>query len=155
MIDTPDLAVLFARHKKAVLAFSGGKDSLVCLHLCRDYRDKIDVCFVDTGATFPHMTAFVRKATEGFNFVELKSDQAAWIKQYGLPSDMVPIANSVWRDLAAPDPPKTVLQPWTNCCSKLRFQPLRRSALPLTADAAGRGPPRPEVTQKRSWSRFV
>ncbi len=28
MTETPDLAALFARHKKAVLAFSGGKDSL-------------------------------------------------------------------------------------------------------------------------------
>ncbi len=28
-----DLAALFARHEKAVLEFSGGKDSLVCLVL--------------------------------------------------------------------------------------------------------------------------
>jgi hypothetical protein len=27
---------------------------------------------------FPHMVEFVRKAAEGFNFVELTSDQAAW-----------------------------------------------------------------------------
>ncbi len=124
MTETPDLAALFARHDKAVLAFSGGKDSLVCLDLCRDYRDKIEVCFVDTGASFPHMMEFVRKVTEGFRFVELKSDQAGWIKQHGLPSDLVPVANSIWRDPAAPDPPKTMLQPWTACCAKLRFEPL-------------------------------
>ena len=29
----PDLAALFDRHEKAVLGLSGGKDSLVCLHL--------------------------------------------------------------------------------------------------------------------------
>ena len=33
MTDTPDLATLFDRYDKAVLAFSGGKDSLVCLVL--------------------------------------------------------------------------------------------------------------------------
>ena len=66
MTNTPDLTKLFNRHQKAVLAFSGGKDSLVCLHLCRDYRDKIDVCWVNTGAMLPHMAAFIRKATEGF-----------------------------------------------------------------------------------------
>ena len=117
-----DLKSLFARHERAVLAFSGGKDSLACLHLCRDYRDKLTLVWVNTGAMFPHMREFIYKAVEGFNFVELKSDQARWIEQQGLPSDMVPVANSAWRDPAAPDPP-TLLQPWTTCCAKLRFQP--------------------------------
>ena len=127
MPDTPDLTKLFNRHQKAVLSFSGGKDSLVCLHLCRSYRDKLTVAWVNTGAAFPHMAKFIRKATEDFNFVELKSDQDAWIEQYGLPSDMVPVVNSIWsirRDPAAPDPPQTLLQPWTSCCAKLRFTPL-------------------------------
>ncbi len=124
MTASPDLASLFARHKKAVLWFSGGKDSLACLHLCRNYRDKLEVVWVNTGAAFPHMIEFIRKATEGFNFVELKSDQAAWVEQQGLPCDMVPVANSAWRDPAAPDPQTLLrLQPWTACCAKLRFQP--------------------------------
>ncbi len=124
MTNTPDLTKLFNRHKKAVLSFSGGKDSLACLHLCRPYRDKLTVAWVNTGAAFPHMAAFVRKAVKGFNFVELKSDQGAWIKRYGFPSDIVPVANSIWRDRGSPDPPRTLLQPWTACCVKLRFQPL-------------------------------
>ena len=124
MTDTLDLATLFAHHEKAVLAFSGGKDSLVCLHLCRDYRDKLTVAWVNTGAMFPHMREFVYKATEGFDFVELKSDQAGWIEQYGFPAEIVPVANSVWRDAGTPDPPKTTIQPWTSCCAKLRFKPI-------------------------------
>ena len=122
-----DLASLFARHKKAVLAFSGGKDSLVCLHLCREFRDQLDVCWVNTGAMFPHMAEFIRKAVKGFNFVELKSDQGAWIKQLGLPVDLVPVSNSIWRvapNSDNPNPPKTMLQPWTSCCAKVRFAPL-------------------------------
>ena len=122
MSKLPDLASLFARHKKAVLWFSGGKDSLVCLDLCREFRGQLDVCWVNTGAAFPHMVQFIRKATEGYNFVELKSDQAAWIEQQGLPCDMVPVANSIWRHASASEP-KTLLQPWTACCAKLRFQP--------------------------------
>ena len=96
----------------------------MCLHLCRPYRDKLIVAWVNTGAMFKHMEEFVRKATEGFNFVELKSDQAGWIEQNGLPSDMVPVKNSIWRDGGVPDRPKTMLQPWTSCCAKLRFTPL-------------------------------
>jgi len=42
--DTPDLAALFGRHDKAVLAFSGGKDSLICLDLCRDYEPRGQNC---------------------------------------------------------------------------------------------------------------
>lgn len=86
----PDLASLFARHEKAVLGFSGGKDSLVVLHLCREYRDRIDVCWVNTGSMFPHMREFVRKAAEGFNFVELRTDVEAWREKYGEPADVVP-----------------------------------------------------------------
>ena len=65
--DAPNLAKLFARHQKAVFAFSGGKDSLVCLDLCGEFRDQLDVCWVNTGAAFPQMAEFVRRATEGFN----------------------------------------------------------------------------------------
>ncbi len=79
-------------------AFSGGKDSLVCLDLCRGYRDKQEVVWVNTGAMFPHMVEFVRNVTEGFNFVELQSDQHGWLEQQGLPADLVPVANSIWRD---------------------------------------------------------
>ncbi len=127
MPATPGLASLFARHERAVLAFSGGKDSLVCLDLCRDYRDKLEVIWVNTGAMFPHMVEFVREATKGFNLVELHSDQARWIEQQGLPADLVPVANSSWRmppNTDSPAPPKTMVQPWTACCAKLRFRPL-------------------------------
>ena len=96
----------------------------MCLHLCKSYRDKLTVAWVNTGAMFPHMATFVREATKGFNFVELKSDQGAWIKQHGFPSDMVPVVNSIWRDPATFDPPQTLLQPWTSCCFQLRFMPL-------------------------------
>ncbi|MCZ6862985.1 MAG: phosphoadenosine phosphosulfate reductase family protein, partial [Alphaproteobacteria bacterium] len=122
--DGPDLKALFARHQGVVLAFSGGKDSLVCLHLCRHYQDKLTVVWVNTGAMFPHMREFIYKATVGFDFVELKSDQAGWIEQYGFPSDVVSVANSIWRDPGAPDPPPTMTQPWTSCCAKLRFSPI-------------------------------
>ena len=58
-LPMPDLESLFDRHEKAVLAFSGGKDSLVCLDICRAYRDQLTVVWVNTGAMFPHMRDFV------------------------------------------------------------------------------------------------
>lgn len=118
---------LFAHHERAVLAFSGGKDSLACLNLCREYRDQLDVCWVNTGASYPHMAEFVRGATEGFNLVELASDQAGWIEKYGYPAEMVPVANSMWRmleDAEDSNPPEVILQPWTSCCAKIRTGPI-------------------------------
>jgi 3'-phosphoadenosine 5'-phosphosulfate sulfotransferase (PAPS reductase)/FAD synthetase len=43
------------RHKpgKAVLQFSGGKDSLACLLLLRPWWDRLTVMWVNTGAAFP------------------------------------------------------------------------------------------------------
>ncbi len=120
----PDLASLFARHEKVVLGFSGGKDSLVCLHLCRDYRSQFDLCWVNTGAMFPHMETFVRKAAKGFNFVELKTDVEAWREKYGEPADVVPVFNSLAGLGLEPGRPRPALQPWTACCVVNRNKPL-------------------------------
>ena len=106
-----DLESLFGHHEKTVLAFSAGKDSLVCLELCRSYRDKLKVVRVNTGAMFPHMRDFVVKATEGCNLVELRSDQAGWIEQQGFPADLVPVSNSAWRGPGNPEPPKRFYSP--------------------------------------------
>ena len=120
----PDLAVLFDRHEKAVLGFSGGKDSLVCLDLCRPYRDRLDVCWVNTGAMFPHMAEFVREAAAGFNFVELSSDVEAWRREYGDPADVVPTFNSFPGLGIKPLQPRTMLSHWTACCLANRTWPL-------------------------------
>ena len=60
----PDLAAIFARHDNSVLAFSGGKDSLVCLHLCRPYpglllelRARVAAVFLATTGEFKNMKA--------------------------------------------------------------------------------------------------
>ncbi|MHC4067876.1 MAG: phosphoadenosine phosphosulfate reductase domain-containing protein [Planctomycetota bacterium] len=120
----PDLESLFARHEKAVLAFSGGKDSLVVLHLCRDYRDQIDVCWVNTGAMFPHMEKFTRAAAKDFNFVELSSDVEAWRREFGDPADVVPTFNSYPGLGIKPFQPRAMLSHWSACCLANRLWPL-------------------------------
>ena len=128
MSKTPDLEPLFDRHEKAVLAFSGGKDSLVCLHLCRDYRDQLTVVWVNTGAMFPHMAEFIRKAAEGFNYVEIRSDVEAWRRKLGEPSDIVPTFNSLAGIGLDPLRSRLAIQPWTTCCLENRTLPIWRYA---------------------------
>ena len=50
------LASLFQGQQRAVLAFSGGKDSLVVADLCRPYKDRITLAWVNTGAMFPQLS---------------------------------------------------------------------------------------------------
>ena len=121
------LAELFSQHEKVALAFSGGKDSLVLLDLCRPFKSQITVTWSNTGAMFPHMVDFVRNAVEGFTFVELRTDQAAYIATFGLPSDLVPAEHLAGRKYTNPDGSRTLqspaIQSYGACCFALRTQP--------------------------------
>jgi PP-loop superfamily ATP-utilizing enzyme len=47
----------FDRHAKAILFFSGGKDSLACLHLLREYWDRVLVVWANPGEALPELRA--------------------------------------------------------------------------------------------------
>lgn len=71
------------------LAFSGGKDSLACLHLC---RDRIDFAiFVDTGKTYPETWKMVEYAQTMVPVFIVESNQHEQNNNYGIPSDVVPV----------------------------------------------------------------
>lgn len=88
-----DLSPLL-RHDNVALSFSGGKDSLACVHLLREYLDAITVYHLDTGDLLPEMQASVA-AVEAFapQFVRVKTDVAGWIRANGLPTDLVPYSS--------------------------------------------------------------
>jgi phosphoadenosine phosphosulfate reductase len=80
------------RHEKVALFFSGGKDSLACLELCKPYLDRIVVIWVNTGSNFPEVEECVTKvALEVPNFVEITSNQAWSVEVNGYPADVVPV----------------------------------------------------------------
>jgi phosphoadenosine phosphosulfate reductase len=80
------------RHKKVALFFSGGKDSLACLELCKPYLDRIVVIWVNTGSNFPEVEECVTKvAIEVPNFVEIPTNQAWSVETNGYPADVVPV----------------------------------------------------------------
>ncbi|MEO9231641.1 MAG: phosphoadenosine phosphosulfate reductase family protein [Devosia sp.] len=71
-----------------VLAFSGGKDSMACLHLC---RDEIDVAiYVDTGKAYPETLAMVEYAKAIVDVMTIRTDQSAQNAEQGIPADVVP-----------------------------------------------------------------
>lgn len=86
----------FNRHEKVALMFSGGKDSLACLHLVKDYLDKTVVVWVNTGANFPEIEQMMREIKAIVtHFHEIKTDQPASIKSKGYPVDVVPVNYTV------------------------------------------------------------
>jgi phosphoadenosine phosphosulfate reductase len=79
------------RHEKVALSYSGGKDSTACVHLLREYLDRITLYHVDTGDLLPEMRESVARV-EAFapNFVRIETHVGEWIAAHGLPSDLVP-----------------------------------------------------------------
>lgn len=86
-----DLAQLFARHEKVALSFSGGKDSLACLHLLRPWWPRLTVYWMNPGNPFPETVELMsRIRSEVPSFKELQGRQPEIVALDGWPSDVVP-----------------------------------------------------------------
>ena len=82
----------FDRHEKVALMFSGGKDSLVCLHLIEKYLDRTVVVWVNTGANFPEIEALMEETKAKVpHFFEITTNQPKSIEANGYPVDVVPV----------------------------------------------------------------
>jgi phosphoadenosine phosphosulfate reductase len=117
---------IFARHKKIILMFSGGKDSLACLYLLKPYWNQLTVLWMNTGNMFPENEAIVRKfAAEVPNFMEVTSDVNAFKAQYGLPSDIVPIEYTEMGDAVSGKKDIKLINGYDCCAHNLWFPALR------------------------------
>lgn len=97
------------------LLFSGGRDSLVLLHILEPWLGEIVIVWVNTGAAYEStlkQMAEVRNAVP--HFVELTSNQAADIEKWGWPVDIVPVKHD-WNQQGNLTPK---LQSSTLCCYK-------------------------------------
>ena len=66
------------------VAFSGGKDSTVLLHIVRRLYPNIEGVFANTGNEFPEIVKFVRKQ-ENIKWVKPRKSFAKVIKEEGYP----------------------------------------------------------------------
>ena len=69
------------------ISFSGGKDSLVMLHLIKqlEIKDRIPVVFVDTGLEYPEIKQFVKKIYPNVTILRPKKSFKQVIEEYGYP----------------------------------------------------------------------
>jgi phosphoadenosine phosphosulfate reductase len=85
MIDTLN------KHERIALQFSGGRDSLACLYLLRDFLDRITVYWLNTGDAFPETLQMMEQLKPMIpHFVEIDGNRAAVVAEHGLPTDILP-----------------------------------------------------------------
>lgn len=119
------IAAAMERHSRAVLAFSGGKDSLACLRLLYPYRERVTVATVDTGAMYPHMVEFIKQATQDFQLVTIRTDQAAYWNKHGVPSRIVSLYNHpAVGFLEHAHGERFLVNDWLSCHAALVNQPM-------------------------------
>jgi phosphoadenosine phosphosulfate reductase len=120
MIDFSDR---LSKHQKIALSFSGGKDSLACVHLLRDHLHDLTIYHLDTGDLLPEMRESVARV-EAFapNFVRINTDVDGWIARFGLPTDLLPYTvHPIARSMGEQ---RVNLVPRYDCCWMNLMKPL-------------------------------
>lgn len=77
------------------VAFSGGKDSTVLLHLAREIDPSIRGVFVDTGLEYPEIRNFV-KTFDNVDWVKPKMNFKQVIQKYGYPFISKEVSETVY-----------------------------------------------------------
>ena len=117
---------------KKVIQFSGGKDSVVCLHLFKD-EPGIEAYFVNTGSPFPHVEKFVLETCEEFGVplvvARPEINVLDWQKKNGLPSDIVPWDATPSMQEISDNDFGAVLMPYISCCSDNIWNPMQKALL--------------------------
>ncbi|HEU4854959.1 MAG TPA: phosphoadenosine phosphosulfate reductase family protein [Nitrosospira sp.] len=72
-----------------ILALSGGKDSMACLHLMQDSLDC--AIYVDTGKAYPETDTVIEYAKSLIQVITVHSDRDAQNQRQGIPAEVVPV----------------------------------------------------------------
>lgn len=127
-----------SRHERAVLHFSGGKDSLACLHLLRPWWDRVDVLWGNPGAALPETYRFMTAIRQMVpNFHVAFGEQPDWLAAHGIPVDVLPVRSGPGRSFV--DVPGMRMQSFVDCCAHNLWAPMDRMTRALGATLVIRG----------------
>ncbi len=119
------LRTLLRATDRVAVAFSGGRDSLVAMHLAREMKPNISVVLVNTGIEFPESLAYVRQLAQDWdldyheasarvNFWKLSEEQGIPVAGRGNTTFM--------RDLSE----KAGVKLSNSCCHRMKETPARQ-----------------------------
>lgn len=129
----------YARHKRAALMFSGGKDSLAVLELARPHWGNTAVVWVDTGAQLPEIHALMDKFAAELPYLFIvKSNQPAQVLEFGHPVDVLPVWYSQLGQ-AIGGAKGIKMQSWMDCCKANVWTPSYEFVKSLGVTALLRG----------------
>jgi 3'-phosphoadenosine 5'-phosphosulfate sulfotransferase (PAPS reductase)/FAD synthetase len=133
-----------------VLAFSGGKDSMACLHLMLDYEWQLGgAIFIDTGKIYPETRAMVEYAARLVPMHIVQINRQEQNEKEGIPSDVVPVNwTRLGQMMTGPKP--VTIQSYINCCYSNIAYPLVQKAKELGAHEIVYGQRNDEPTKATS-----
>ncbi len=115
---------IFDRHERIALQFSGGRDSLAVLYLCREWWDRLTVYWLNPGNPFPETVELMEKVRVMVpSFAEVKGKQKEIVAADGWPSDVVPQAHTTDGNIVFGATPFKV-QSRLSCCVRAMMQPM-------------------------------
>jgi phosphoadenosine phosphosulfate reductase len=107
---------IVSRHERIALQISGGRDSIACLYLLKPHWERITVYWCDTGAAYPETKSVISKLAEMVpRFVRIEGRQPQVIKQFGMPTDILPVSATPIGRLAGGTAP--LMQDRYSCCA--------------------------------------
>lgn len=125
-----DFATVLARHPRAALQLSGGRDSLACLYLLRPWLDQITVYWLNTGAAYPETLAIMDQVrTMCPHFVEIDGNQPGVVATFGLPSDLVPVSRTAIGVMSVGETDGVLIQDRYSCCARTIMLPVHQRML--------------------------
>lgn len=113
-----------------VLAFSGGKDSMACLHLLKDSLDC--AIYVDTGKSYPETAEMVRYASKLVSVITVYTNRAEQNERDGIPADVVPVDWTRIGQMVTGRKP-VMIQNYLSCCWENISLPLLSKAAEIGA----------------------
>lgn len=124
---------------KKGLAFSGGKDSWACLWLLEKELADIDVIWINTEKNFPEVLQTIERAKLLCpNFHEVKTNQDANLKEWGLPTEVIA---EDWTRIGhlITGEKSTLVQSYIQCCYANISHPMHVAAKKLGVEILVRG----------------